>query len=73
MDDKEVVSVKRSRLFYGVLAVAALNPIFSGLIMGIIMLWEPELKSEGRIVVIFSLVWGTLALLLAAKYGLLKS
>lgn len=71
MEEKEVVSIKRNRLFYGALAVAVLNPIFSGLILGIIMLREPDLKSEGRIVTIFSLVWGALALLLATKYGIL--
>lgn len=67
--EKELVSVKKSRLFYGALAVAVLNPIFSGLILGIILLREPELKHEGRIVVLFSAVWGVIALLVAWKYG----
>ncbi|MBI4134767.1 MAG: hypothetical protein HY471_01510 [Candidatus Sungbacteria bacterium] len=69
--EKEVVSIKRNRLYYGALAIAVLNPIFSGLILGVIMLREPELKNEGRIVMLFSIVWGVIAILVAAKYGLL--
>lgn len=67
----ENVSVKKSRLFYGALAVAVLNPIFSGIILGVVMLREPQLKHEGKIVLVFSLAWGILALLIAAKYGIL--
>ncbi|MBI3627182.1 MAG: hypothetical protein HY220_00320 [Candidatus Sungbacteria bacterium] len=63
------VPIKKQRLYYAALAVAILNPILSGLILGIAMLREPNLKHEGRIVLMFSVVWGTLVLLLVGKYN----
>ena len=68
---EEQVSIKKSRWFYGALAITILNPIFAGLIMGILLLREPEMRREGAIITIFSLIWGAIMLLLAAKYGLL--
>lgn len=67
----EQVTINKNRWFYGALAVAVLNPIFAGLILGILMIREPGLKKEGRIVIIFSLAWGIVALLLAFKYGVM--
>jgi len=69
--EKDKVTVDKNRWFYWALAVAILNPIFAGLIMGMMFLREPEMKREGAIVMTFSLIWGTIALMLAAKYGLL--
>ncbi|MBI2096963.1 MAG: hypothetical protein HYT40_02300 [Candidatus Sungbacteria bacterium] len=65
------MSEHKNRWFYGALAIAILNPVFAGLIMGMLLMREPEMKREGAIVMIFSLIWGAIALLLAAKYGLL--
>ena len=64
----EKVSVNKNRLFFWAVIIAILNPIFSGLILGLLMYSEPELKSEGRTVTLFSLLWSVLALLLAAKF-----
>ncbi len=70
-EEKVAITINKNRWFYGSLAIAILNPIFAGLIMGILLIREPGLKREGAIVMFFSLIWGTIALLLAAKYGLL--
>lgn len=65
----EQISVSKNRLFYGGLAVAVLNPVFAGLILGILFLREPGLRKEGGIILAFSAAWGLIAILLAAKYG----
>ncbi|MBU6414686.1 hypothetical protein KGQ34_00370 [Patescibacteria group bacterium] len=66
----EQASVRKNRLFFWAVVIAALNPIFSGLILGILFLREPDLKKEGRIVTLFSVVWGLIALGLIYKYRL---
>lgn len=47
------------------LAVAILNPMLSGLILGVFFWKEPEMKREGKIITSISVVWGAIALLLA--------
>ncbi|KKW20963.1 MAG: hypothetical protein UY75_C0006G0019 [Parcubacteria group bacterium GW2011_GWC2_52_8c] len=69
--EKDKIAVDKNRWFYGALAIAILNPIFAGLIMGMLLMREPEMRREGMIVMTFSLIWGAIALMLAAKYGLL--
>ena len=64
----ERVSVRKNRFFFWSVIIVILNPIFSGLILGLLMLSEPELRKEGRIVVLFSIIWGTIAMLLAFKF-----
>lgn len=66
------VSISKSRWFNGALAIAVLNPIFAGLIIGL-LLWRTEgLQREGKIVTAFSVIWGGLIILLAYKYGAFK-
>ncbi len=64
----EQVTLKKDRLFFWAVIIAILNPIFSGLILGLVMLSEPELKREGKIVTGFSILWGIMALLLVARF-----
>lgn len=64
----ERVSLNKGKFFLWAVIIAALNPVFSGLILGLVMLTEPELKREGRIVTLFSLAWGALALALIARF-----
>ncbi len=64
----ERVTVSRGRLFFWAVIIAVLNPIFSGLILGLVMLTEPELKREGRVVTFFSIAWGIIVLMLVAKF-----
>ena len=64
----EKVAIHKERLFFWATIIAILNPVFSGLIIGLVMLSEPSLKKEGRIVTMFSLAWGIIALLLIAKF-----
>ena len=64
----EQVAIRKNRFFFWAVIIAVLNPIFSGLIIGLVMLTEPDLKKEGRIVTIFSIAWGIIALLLMAKF-----
>lgn len=64
----ETATIRKNRLFFWSVIVAILNPIFSGLILGVVMLFEPELKKEGRVVTVFSVVWGVIALLLVSRF-----
>lgn len=64
----ERVTISKSRFFFWAVVIGILNPIFSGLILGLVMLTEPELKKEGRIVILFSAVWGIIVLALIAKF-----
>ena len=64
----EQVTLKKDRLFFWAVIIAILNPIFSGLILGLVMLSETGLKREGKIVTGFSILWGIIALLLLARF-----
>lgn len=50
------------------LLIALLNPVFSGLILGIAYLSEPRLKREGWIVLVFSLIWATIVFVFARRF-----
>ena len=54
--------------FYMGLAIAMLNPVFSGLILGAVYLTEPGLKKYGRIILPIAVVWGAVAFWLSSKY-----
>ncbi|MBI4132376.1 MAG: hypothetical protein HY474_01955 [Candidatus Sungbacteria bacterium] len=64
----ERASIAKNKLFLAAVVIALLNPIFSGLIIGLVMFTESELKREGRIVTAFAIIWGILALALLAKF-----
>lgn len=64
----ERASIRKNRFFFWSVIITVLNPVFSGLILGLLMLSEPELRKEGRIVALFSVVWGIIALLLMLKF-----
>ncbi len=50
-------------------AVAVLNPIFSGIILGSLYLTEPGLKKYGRVILPVAVVWGVIAFWLAKKFS----
>ena len=64
----EHATIRKQRFFIAAVIIAILNPFLSGLILGMVMLKEPDLRKEGRIVLAFSLVWGFIALLLVGKF-----
>ncbi|OHA09619.1 MAG: hypothetical protein A3A44_02315 [Candidatus Sungbacteria bacterium RIFCSPLOWO2_01_FULL_60_25] len=64
----ERATIQKQRFFIAAVIIAILNPILPGLILGMVMLKEPDLRKEGRIVLAFSLVWGFIALLLVGKF-----
>ena len=64
----ERAAINKNRLFFWSVIIAILNPVFSGLILGIFMFSEPELRKEGRIVTVFSIAWGVIALLLVSRF-----
>ena len=59
MEKEEKISLtsRKKWLWLGV-AIAILNPVFSGLIIGLAFWTEPELKKEGKIVLAVAIIWG---------------
>ncbi len=39
------------------ISIALLNPVFGGIIVGIAMLTEPNLKKQGKITIVLSVIW----------------
>lgn len=64
--DKLIVSSRKKWLWLGIL-VAAVNPVFAGLIIGAVYLSEPELQKEGRLVAGIAIVWGAFLFYLISK------
>ncbi len=63
-----MASIHKNRIFFWAVIVAALNPILSGLVIGLVMISERDLRREGIIVTGFSFIWGLILLMLLAKY-----
>ncbi len=59
-----VLISSKSKLMSIAIIIALLNPILSGLILAIWMLFEPNLKREGKIVLAISIIWGLIILYL---------
>lgn len=64
----ERASIGKTKFFFWAVIIAVLNPVFSGLVLGLLMLSEPDLRREGRIVTAFATIWGIIALALLAKF-----
>lgn len=64
----EKAAINKNKFFFWAVIIAILNPVLSGLILGLFMLREPDLKKEGRIVTLFSIAWGLVVLALVAKF-----
>lgn len=60
--------INKNRWFFWAVVIAVLNPIVAGVILGAVMYSEPTLRKEGRIVLLFSIVWGIMSLLLLERY-----
>lgn len=63
-EKKEVKLVSRKKWLWLGIIIALLNPIFSGLIIGLAFWTEPELKKEAKIVLAIAVIWGIIALYL---------
>lgn len=62
----------KKKLFYVGLAIAVLNPIFSGLVFGIAFLNEPNFQKEAKIITLVSILWGLITAFAAfylRRYG----
>jgi len=62
---QKLVLSSKKKWFWLAIAIALLNPIFSGLILGIGFLSEPALKREGKWVLGLAIVWGLTAMFIA--------
>ncbi len=61
-EKKEVRLVSRKKWLWLGIIVALLNPIFSGLIIGLAFWTEPELKKEAKVILAIAVIWGIIAL-----------
>ena len=64
----ESATIRKQRFFIAAVVIAVLNPFLSGVILGVVMLKEPDLRKEGRMVLAFSMLWGLIVLLLVGKF-----
>lgn len=67
--DKIEISSKKKWFIIGII-IAILNPIFSGLIMSFAFLTEPNLRKQGKILLVISFIW---AIIMAYLIEWLKS
>ena len=68
-DNGVEISSKKKFFIMGII-IAILNPIFSGLVISFVFLTEPNLRKEGKIILVISFVW---AIILAYLIEWLKS
>ena len=64
LEKKEIKLTSRKKWFWLGVVIAILNPIFSGLLLGIAFWTEPDLKKEAKIILAISVIWGLTALYL---------
>ncbi len=64
---EKVLISKQQWIIVGLLVVV-FNPLPAGLIYGFSLWREPVFKNEGKLVMVFSLLWGAISLALARKY-----
>jgi len=55
----------KKKWFTVALLITLVNPILSGLIIGSAFLSEPELKKEGKKIIVLAITWGIIALFFA--------
>jgi len=75
-DEKEKISLTSSRKWFWMgITVAIISPI-AGIILAVAFWTEPEFKKKGRIIFVFSILWGVAFLFLtnwAIKQGYLPA
>ncbi len=64
--DKVLISTKKLINLGYLLAI--INPIFGGLIFGLVIKNEPGMEKDGRLIFILSLVWGLILWIFTSKY-----
>jgi len=63
-EKKEKISLSSSKKWFWMgIAVALISPV-AGLILAISFWTEPELKKQGKIILIFAIIWGILFIFL---------
>ena len=67
MDEKVTIKSRQKLIIIGLL-ITLVNPFLAGLIFGLFLLSEPELKKEGRLILILSLLWGGISFILARRF-----
>ncbi|NQV00689.1 MAG: hypothetical protein HQ537_01010 [Parcubacteria group bacterium] len=62
--EKLTLSSKKKWLWLGIV-IALVNPILSGLIIGLAFWTEPELKKEAKTILVIAITWGLIVLYLS--------
>jgi len=66
MDQKIILSSRNKVIIIGAL-ITIFNPIFAGIIFALFMRSEPMLKKESTLLLILSLLWGSLLFVLNSR------
>lgn len=66
VQEKEKISlISKKKWFWLGIVIALVNPIFSGLIIGLAFWTEPELKKEAKIILVIAIIWGLITIYLS--------
>ena|GEM_PF-1198114 len=64
--EKEKISLSsRKKWFWLGIVIALINPIFSGLIIGLAFWTEAEFKKEAKIILAIAIIWGLITIYLS--------
>lgn len=64
----EKISVSKQKFINIGLLIVVFNPLPAGLIYGFALWRETTTKNEGKLIMIFSLLWGAISLALVRQY-----
>jgi len=62
--EKITLTSRKKWLWLGII-IALLNPILSGLVLGLAFWTEPELKREAKIILAVAIIWGLITVYLS--------
>jgi len=66
--NQDGILISKYKLINVGLLITIFNPLPAGLIYSFVLWRQPELKKDGRLMMVFSLLWGAISLALAQKY-----
>lgn len=67
--DEKILLKSKQKIVIIALIITILNPIFAGLIFSLFLRSEPQLKKEGQLLLILSLVWGGILFALSTRFS----
>ncbi len=67
-ENPERILISKQKLVIIGLLIIVFNPLPAGLIYSFALWREPKTKNDGKLMIIFSLIWGAISLALVQRY-----